>query len=193
MSKCKLQRDIRTTKIYRRKNYSRKIARRDKLSGSRFLMELLFFTWRNWRGISLYTVLLHAAAIPKDKCIIHLSLVIRCKFLPFHSKLPFKFLFLHIQTQLQVFLLFLFIQTSVRSRLNSSLSRAASPSASWRRPAVDSSRPFASANSTRRASFPLAGWIDWPQPPPFSDAVDFQSLGAERRRSSYSLRSAAAE
>ncbi|RVW34327.1 hypothetical protein CK203_097819 [Vitis vinifera] len=41
--------------------------------------------------------------------------------------------------------------------------------------------------------FPLAWWIDWPQPPPFSDAADFQSLGAERRRSSYSLQSAAVE
>ena len=71
--------------------YKKKITeklQKEKLSGSRLVMKFLLFTRRNRRDISLYAILLHAAAIAKDEGIIHLLLIVHFKLLPLRCKLP---------------------------------------------------------------------------------------------------------
>ncbi|RVW54843.1 Gag-Pol polyprotein, partial [Vitis vinifera] len=163
-------------KKYRRKNYSRKIAKRDKLSGSG--SHGASFLHGGIEGVSRLTVLLHAAAIPKDKRIIHLLLVIRCKFLPFHSKLPFKFLFLHIQTPAAASLPSVSFHSKLLSGVDSihPLAGLPHPPPHEGGPQLILLDPSPQPTPPGGLHFPLAWWIDWPQPPPFSDAVIFNLL-----------------
>ncbi|RVW55178.1 Uncharacterized protein K02A2.6 [Vitis vinifera] len=128
--------------------------------------------WNELKGISLYN---RSSSCSRRYPKINVSST--CLWYPLQVP-PFPpansrsmFLFLHIQTQLQVFLCFFSFKTSVRSRLNSSLSRVLPhPPPHEGGPQLILLDPLPQPTPPGGLHFPLAWWIDWPQPPPFSDA-----------------------
>ena len=76
-----------------REDSSKKL-QKEKLSLGRLAAQLVLLTRGNQRDIPLDTMFLHTATVAEEKHFVYLLLVIRFKFLPFHSKLNLHLFFL---------------------------------------------------------------------------------------------------